>query len=59
MGYFPPCSEMFTGNNSEESSRESGLDGDDKEESHGFFEVDDIVEQQINSKTHEFEYRLI
>lgn len=46
MGYFPLCSEMVNGNWSEESSRESDLDGDEKEDllSHGFYEVDDIVE---------------
>ena len=60
MGYFPLCSEMVNRNCLEESSRESDLNGDEKEDllSHGFYEVDDIVEQQINSKTHKFEYRV-
>ena len=60
MGYFPLCSEMVNSNCLVESSRESDLDGDEKEDllSHGFYEVDDIVERRINSKTHEFEYRV-
>ena len=60
MGYFPLSSETAHGTCADESSKESDIGEDEKLDllEHGFYEVDDKIDRQINSKTHEYEYRV-
>ena len=60
MGYFPLSPETAHDTCADESSKESDIEEDEKLDllQHGFFEVDDIIDRRINSKTHEYEYRV-
>jgi len=60
LGYFPLSTETVDNICLQESSKESDSGGSEKDVllQHGYYEVDDIVDRRINSKTHEFEYRV-